>query len=182
MMILPPSAAVRQPGHRVHRAGPGRRVGDAVLPTHLHVTLRCGDLTCRLSLAGTLDRDSAVALGTQFEQLDRSGFDVVVFDLSELTSIDEWGEVALAELWARLRASGIACQVRGLDPRFGTSPLDLLLALRSDGPDGRVTGATEELPAQGPVEATIASIHLLADVALCPPPTRGLTPVRTRRV
>jgi len=113
----------------------------------LHVGLECRGLTCRLSLAGALDRESAVALDAQLAQLDHSGFDVVVIDLSGLSSIDESGGVALAELWAELRTAGIDCLVRGLHPCFGTSPLDLLLALRSVRSHGPAPTGVGDIPA-----------------------------------
>jgi ABC-type transporter Mla MlaB component len=99
------------------------------------------DPGCVLSVAGTLDRDSAVALDAEFEQLERSGCDDVVIDVSGLVQIDESGGVALAELWARMRTCGISCRIRGLHPVFGESPLELLLFLRNGVPLRREPGA-----------------------------------------
>ena len=103
-------------------------------PPLLRLTLTAHGDRCVLSMAGTLDATSAVAVETEHEQLVRAGFDEVVLDVTGLERIDESGAVALAQLWARLRHDGMFCRVRGLHPLFADSPLELLLHIRSSGP------------------------------------------------
>ena len=100
----------------------------------LRMTLTWSTTTCDVALAGRLDGESAVALTTAHDQLERAGADAVAIDLTALRYVDRSGAVALAELWARLRSIGVACRVQGLHPVFGESPLDLLLFLRESGP------------------------------------------------
>lgn len=101
----------------------------------LCLTLTWADRRCVLALAGALDADSVIALETEFDQLVRAGFDEVVLDTGGLAAVDESGAVTLAELWARLRNNGVFCRVRGLHPMFADNPLELLLFVRSAGPD-----------------------------------------------
>lgn len=119
---LPPDPALPEPG-----------------TARLCLTVNWSSGGCVLTAVGALDRDSAGVLGTQFEQLVRSGCDAVVVDVSGLRYIDESGGVALAEFWSRVRGRGISCRVHGLHPVFGESPLEFLLALRDVGPTA-VTG------------------------------------------
>lgn len=95
-------------------------------------------------MAGRLDLDSAGAVDTQYDQLIRTGFDEVVLDVTGVTAFDPSGAVALATLWARLRAFGVLCRVRGLHPSFADSPLELLLTLRDTG--ARMAGGLSPLP------------------------------------
>ena len=98
--------------------------------------------------SGTLDASSSVAVDSQLDQLVRAGYDDVVLDLTGLRHVDESGAVALAQLWARLRMSGVICRVRGLHPAFADSPLELLLRVRSSGAQA-LRGTLRPLP--GPV-------------------------------
>lgn len=107
---------------------------DLEAPPLLRLTLTTADDRCVLSMAGTLDATSAVAVETEHEQLVRAGFDEVILDVTDLAHVDESGAVALAQLWARLRNNGVFCRVRGLHPVFADSPLELLLFIRSSGP------------------------------------------------
>ncbi len=104
-------------------------------PARLSLTLTWADGRCVLALAGALDADSVIALETEFDQLVRAGFDEVVLDTGGLAAVDESGAVTLAELWARLRNNGVFCRVRGLHPMFADNPLELLLFVRSAGPE-----------------------------------------------
>jgi anti-anti-sigma regulatory factor len=106
-------------------------------PIRLSVSLTWWDRRSVVLLAGDLDADTSVALGTAFDQLVGSGFDEVVLDVSAVRQFDESGAVALAELWARLRNDGISCRVRGLPPMCADSPLELLVHIRRAGPFGR---------------------------------------------
>jgi anti-anti-sigma regulatory factor len=107
---------------------------DLEAPPLLRLTLTATDDRCLLSMAGTLDVTSAVAVETEHEQLVRAGFDEVILDVTDLARVDESGAVALAQLWARLRNNGVFCRVRGLHPVFADSPLELLLFIRNSGP------------------------------------------------
>jgi len=98
-----------------------------------------------LDASGTLDAESSVAVDSQHDQLVRAGFDEVVLDVTGLRRIDESGAVALAQLWARLRTSGVVCRVRGLHPVFADSPLELLLFIRSSGAQA-LTGLLRPVP------------------------------------
>jgi len=113
--------------------------------TRLRLTLSPQGRSCELIAAGTLDASSSVAVDSQHDQLVRAGFDDVVLDLTGLRHMDESGAVALAELWARLRRSGVVCRVRGLHPVFADSPLELLLFIRSGGAQV-LTGSLRSLP------------------------------------
>ena len=86
-----------------------------------------------------------MAVDSQHDQLVSAGFDDVLLDLTGLRRIDESGAVALAQLWARLRSSGVVCRVRGLHPTFADSPLELLLFIRSSGAQV-LTGTLRSLP------------------------------------
>jgi anti-anti-sigma factor len=107
---------------------------DPEAPPLLRLTLTSTADRCVLSMAGTLDVTSVVAVETEHEQLLRAGFDEVILDVTDLALIDESGAVALAQLWARLRNNGVFCRVRGLHPMFADSPLELLLLVRTSGP------------------------------------------------
>jgi len=109
------------------------------------LTLRSQGRHCELIAAGTLDASSSVAVDSQHDQLVSAGFDDVLLDLTGLRRIDESGAVALAQLWARLRSSGVVCRVRGLHPTFADSPLELLLFIRSSGAQV-LTGTLRSLP------------------------------------
>ena len=106
---------------------------DGGEPERLRLTLTWSAGCCVLNLAGSLDEDSSIALETEFDQMVRAGFDEVVLDVTSVSHLDESGAVALAELWARLRDSGVFCRVRGLHPVFADSPLELLLYVRTAG-------------------------------------------------
>jgi anti-anti-sigma factor len=82
-----------------------------------------------LTIAGSLDAASAVAVDTQYDQLIGTGCAEIVLDVTGVTSVDASGAVALAQLWAHLRAFGVFCRVRGLHPAFADNPLELLLSL-----------------------------------------------------
>ena len=99
----------------------------------LHLTLVPHGRHCSLRVAGSLDASSSVAVDIQHDQLVRAGFHHVLLDVSGIRRIDESGAVALAQLWARLRSTGVSCEVRGLHPVFGGSPLELLLHVRDTG-------------------------------------------------
>jgi anti-anti-sigma regulatory factor len=133
------SAAVASPAPEPHRR-PDREPQD-----RFHLTLDPRGRHCAVIAAGTLDASSSVAVDSQHDQLVRSGFDDVVLDLTGLRRIDESGAVALAQLWARLRRSGVVCRVRGLHPSFADSPLELLLFIRSSGTQV-LTGTLRSLP------------------------------------
>ena len=128
-----PSTRVR---HHRHGQTPG---------TRLVMNLTSRDHHCVLNMSGTLDATSSVAGDDQHDQLLRAGFDDVVLDCAALRSIDESGGVALAQLWARLRSSGVICRVRGLHPMHADSPLELLLFLRSSGAQA-LTGLPRRAP------------------------------------
>jgi len=106
-----------------------RDTGEA----RLRVERTTSDHHCVLAMSGTLDGESSQSVEDEHDRLVESGIDDVVLDCAELSDIDESGAVALAQLWARLRSSGVVCRVRGLHPAFSESPLDLLLYLRSCG-------------------------------------------------
>jgi anti-anti-sigma regulatory factor len=110
----------------------------------LCLTLAWTSGRCILTMAGTLDAGSAVALDAQAQQL--VGADDVVLDVAGLHHVDESGAVALAGLWAGLRNEGVFCRVRGLHDRFDDSPLELLLHVRRCGP-----GDVRRHPAPYPV-------------------------------
>ena len=114
-------------------------------PARFHLTLRSHGRHCTLIATGTLDASSSVAVDSQHDQLVCAGFDDVVLDLTGLRRIDESGAVALAQLWARLRSSGVVCRVLGLHPVFADSPLELLLFIRSSGAQV-LTGSLRSLP------------------------------------
>jgi anti-anti-sigma regulatory factor len=82
---------------------------------------------------------------SQHDQLVSAGFDELVLDVTGLRRIDESGAVALVQLWACLRTSGVACRVRGLHPVFADSPLELLLFIRSSGAQA-LTGVLRPVP------------------------------------
>jgi anti-anti-sigma factor len=135
MAIIDTPAASPTPGRRPDREPAAR----------FRLTLTSRGRHCALAASGTLDASSAVAVECQHDQLVDAGFDDVVLDLTGLRRIDESGAVALAQLWARLRNSGVACRVRGLHPAFADSPLELLLFIRSSGAQ-KLTGTLRPLP------------------------------------
>lgn len=114
-------------------------------PARFRLTLSSHGRHCALVATGTLDASSSVVVDSQHDQLVCAGFDDVVLDLTGLRRIDESGAVALAELWARLRNSGVVCRVLGLHPVFAESPLELLLFIRSSGAQV-LTGTLRSLP------------------------------------
>jgi anti-anti-sigma regulatory factor len=118
---------------------------DAEPPPRFRLILASEGRSCALTASGTLDAASSVAVESQHDQLVEAGFDDVVLDLTGLRCLDESGAVALAQLWARLRQSGVVCRVQGLHPVFADSPLELLLYLRSGGTQ-MPTGALRSLP------------------------------------
>jgi anti-anti-sigma regulatory factor len=118
---------------------------DPEPPPRFRLTLASEGRSCALTACGTLDTASSVAVESQHDQLVEAGFEDVVIDLTGLRRVDESGAVALAQLWARLRQSGVVCRVQGLHPVFADSPLELLLYLRS-GRTQLLTGALRSLP------------------------------------
>ena len=136
-IIHPPAVAPPVPD-------PNRRP-DGEPPARFRLTLRSRGRHCDLVAAGTLDASSSVAVDSQHDQLVSAGFDDVLLDLTGLRRIDESGAVALAQLWARLRRSGVVCRIRGLHPSFADSPLELLHFIRSSGAQ-RLTGTLRSLP------------------------------------
>jgi len=108
-----------------------RRDPAPVTRLQMHLTSR--DHHCVLTMSGPLNARSSAAVDARHDELVRAGFDDVVLDCTDLQGIDESGAVALAQLWARLRSSGVMCRVRGLHPVLGDSPLELLLVVRSSG-------------------------------------------------
>ena len=92
---------------------------------------------CTVVMLGTLDGWSSPAVDTQYDQLLGGDFAEVVLDLGGIGTIDESGAVALTQLWAKLRNSGVFCLIRGLSPEFVDNPVDLLLSIRASGTQAR---------------------------------------------
>lgn len=80
----------------------------------LSVSLSWIEDRCVVTLVGSLNRSSAVAVASQFDQLIRAGFEEVVLELSGIREFEYSGAVALVELWSRLRIHGVRCRVHGL--------------------------------------------------------------------
>jgi ABC-type transporter Mla MlaB component len=70
------------------------------------LTLSYQDPECTLSLAGSLDADSIIALESQFDQLSSGRFERVVLDVSRLPRLDQAGTRCLARLGDLLLSQG----------------------------------------------------------------------------
>lgn len=68
---------------------------------------------CTLTLTGSLDADSAIALESQFDQLATSRLERVVLDVNGLHSVDQVGTESLARLDELLRRQGVDVRLSG---------------------------------------------------------------------
>jgi anti-anti-sigma regulatory factor len=68
---------------------------------------------CTLSLLGSLDSDSSVALDTQYDQIGCGSFAEVVLDIEGLTNLDSNGAASLYRLERYVWALGGTARFRG---------------------------------------------------------------------
>lgn len=84
----------------------------------LTLTLMYQGPDCTLTLAGSLDADSVIALESQFDQFESSRFERVVFDVSRLYRLDRAGARSLARLGELLSAQGAEISLAGGVARY----------------------------------------------------------------
>jgi anti-anti-sigma regulatory factor len=71
---------------------------------------------CLLTLSGSLDGDSAIALESQFDQLAGGEFDQVLLDVNGLRRLDDAGASVLGRLGQLLSDRGTTVQLGGCRP------------------------------------------------------------------
>jgi anti-anti-sigma regulatory factor len=71
---------------------------------------------CTLSLVGSLDADSSIALDTQYDQIGCGSFAEVVLDIEGLTNLDSNGAASLYRLERYVWALGGTARFRGSVP------------------------------------------------------------------